>query len=191
MKTQAVINFNIIEKQIINLRNIPVILDYDVAKIYGVETRDINKAVKNNPDKFPDNYIFVISKEELEFLRGNISTANLQNNISTTNLSKTRVLPKAFTEKGLYMLATILKSPQATQTTIQIIETFSKIKELGKNVKSLQTETDKQKQKSLTQRSGEIIADILDSGADDNESETTIELNLAVLKFKHTIKKNK
>jgi hypothetical protein len=191
MKAQAVINFNIIEKQIINLRNIPVILDYDVAKIYGVETRDINKAVKNNPDKFPNNYIFVISKEELEFLRGNISTANLQNNISTTNLSKTRVLPKAFTEKGLYMLATILKSPQATQTTIQIIETFSKIKELGKNVKSLQTETDKQKQKSLTQRSGEIIADILDSGADDNESETTIELNLAVLKFKHTIKKNK
>jgi hypothetical protein len=191
MKAQAVINFNIIEKQIINLRNIPVILDYDVAKIYGVETRDINKAVKNNPDKFPDNYIFVISKEELEFLRGNISTANLQGNIPTANLSKTRVLPKAFTEKGLYMLATILKSPQATQTTIQIIETFSKIKELGKNVKSLQTETDKQKQKSLTQRSGEIIADILDSGADDNESETTIELNLAVLKFKHTIKKNK
>jgi hypothetical protein len=191
MKTQTVINFNIIEKQIINLRNIPVILDYDVAKIYGVETRDINKAVKNNPDKFPDNYIFVISKEELEFLRGNISTANLQGNIPTANLSKTRVLPKAFTEKGLYMLATILKSPQATQTTIQIIETFSKIKELGKNVKSLQTETDKQKQKSLTQRSGEIIADILDSGADDNESETTIELNLAVLKFKHTIKKNK
>jgi hypothetical protein len=191
MKEQTAINLNIIEKQIINLRNIPVILDYDVAKIYGVETRDINKAVKNNLDKFPDNYIFVISKEELEFLRGNISTANLQGDIPTTNLSKTRVLPKAFTEKGLYMLATILKSPQATQTTIQIIETFSKIKELGKNVKSLQTETDKQKQKSLTQRSGEIIADILDSDADDNESETTIELNLAVLKFKHTIKKNK
>ena len=78
------------------------------------------------------------------------------------------------------MLATILKSKKATQTTLTIIETFSKIKELSKNVKQLQNETDKDKQKTLTQKSGEIIADILDDGIESNESETSIELNLAV-----------
>ena len=83
------------------MREENVILDSDVAKLYGVETRDINKAVKNNPDKFPRGYIIKITKEELE---------NLRWKFSTTNLSKTRVLPKAFMEKGLYLLATIIKS---------------------------------------------------------------------------------
>ena len=87
------------------------------------------------------------------------------------------------------MLATILKSKEATQTTISIIETFSKIRELSRNIKELSTVQDKQKQQSLMQKSGEIIADILDDGLEPDESETTIELNLAVLKFKHTIKK--
>lgn len=117
-----------IEDLIIQLRDIPVILDSDVASVYGVETKDINKSVKNNPDKFPSGYIFTLSSNELEDLRWNSSTAKL---------SKTRVLPKAFTEKGLYMLATILKSAQAT---LQIIETFSKIKALSRNVKSFHTQ---------------------------------------------------
>jgi len=77
------------------------------AELYGVETRDINKAVKNNPDKFPDGYIFKLNKAKFE---------DLQWKISTATFSKTRVLPNAFTKKGLYILATILKSPQATQT---------------------------------------------------------------------------
>ena len=89
------------------------------------------------------------------------------------------------------MLATILKSKQATQTTLLIIETFSKIRELSRNVKELSTVQDKQEQQTLMQKSGEIIADILDDGLESDESETTIELNLAVLKFKHTIKKKK
>lgn len=87
------------------------------------------------------------------------------------------------------MLATILKSKNATQSTISIIETFAKTHELSRNVKELSTIQDKQKQQSLMQKSGEIIADILDDGLETDESETTIELNLAVLKFKHTIKK--
>ncbi|WOE69044.1 ORF6N domain-containing protein [Hydrogenimonas thermophila] len=91
---------------IIEIRGQKVLLDSDVAKVYEVETRDVNKAVKNNPDKFPnESYIFELTKDELE---------NLRWKFSTTKLSKTRVLPKAFTEKGLYMLATILKSKRAT-----------------------------------------------------------------------------
>ena len=167
---------------IIEIRNEKVIIDSDVAVIYGVETKRINEAVKNNPEKFPENYIIEVDSDEWEKLKSKFSTSIKGGKVK---------LPKAFTEKGLYMLATILKSKQATQTTISIIETFSKIRELSRNVKELSSVQDKQEQQNLMQKSGEIIADILDDGLEPDESETTIELNLAVLKFKHTIKKKK
>jgi len=176
----SIVKFEAVEDNILTIRGVQVILDSDVAELYGVETRDINKAVKNNTDKFPDGYIIELDTNELEDLRCKFSTAKF---------SKTRVSPKAFTEKGLYMIATILKSPQATQTSIAIIETFAKIKALSSTIKALTTEQDKQEQQSLMQRSGQIIAEILDDDLVTNESETTIELNFAVLKFKHTIKK--
>ncbi len=198
-----------IESFIVELRSQKVILDSDIAKIYGVETRDINKAVKNNSDKFPQGYIFEISKKELENLRWNISTAKISNlrwkystakisNLRTKNssaklsLSKTRVLPKAFTEKGLYMLATILKSAQATKATLQIIETFAKVREFSKVAKSLATEKNDTKKQNLVEKSGRLIGDILNQEfADDNSSETTIELNLAMIKIKHKITKKR
>jgi phage regulator Rha-like protein len=99
--------------------------------------------------------------------------------------------PKAFTEKGLYMLATILTSKKAIQVSISIIETFTKIRELSRTIKKLPSVTDKKEQQSLMQKSGEIIAEILYDGLDTDESETTIEMNLAFFKFKHTIKKSK
>lgn len=73
----------------------------------------------------------------------------------------TRVAPKAFTEKGLYMMATILKSQQATEATFAIIETFSKIRELSRAIKELSVVPDKAQQKSLMQKSGELITEIL------------------------------
>ena len=87
----------------------PVVADADVAALYGVETKRVNEAVKNNPDKFPEDYMFVLTTDELRDLRSKISTTNLS--------AKSRSLPKAFTEKGLYMLATILKSQRATSVT--------------------------------------------------------------------------
>ena len=104
------------EKALLEIRGQRVILDSDVARLYGVET--------NNPDKFPDGYIITLNNGEWE-------TSSLRSKISTLKTSgrgeHTKYPPKAFTEKGLYMLATILKSPKATQTTIAIIETFAKI----------------------------------------------------------------
>jgi len=108
-----------IKNKLIKYENELVLLDSDVAEIYNVATRDINKAVSNNLDKFPIGYIYQLSKEEFEILRCKFST---------TKFSKRRTLPKVFTEKGLYMLATILKSKIATQTTMQIIETFAKLR---------------------------------------------------------------
>lgn len=168
---------------IIEIRGQSILLDSDVAQIYGVETRDINKAVTNNPDKFPAGYIIELSKSEKNKLVENFHRFD--------KLKHSTVHPKAFAEKGLYMLATILKSPQATQATISIVETFSKIRELSRNIKELSITQDKADQKSLMQKSGELIAEIFEDDLVANESETTIELNFAVLKFKHTIKKNK
>lgn len=126
-----------IQDLILDIQNKKVLLDSDVAKLYGVETKRINEAVKNNSDKFPEEYLFELSKKELEILR----TKN-----PTAKLSKTRVLLKVFTERGLYMLATILKSTQATETTFAIIETFYKVKLLSNTLKELPSVTDKKQQ---------------------------------------------
>jgi len=87
------------------------------------------------------------------------------------------------------MLATILKSPQATQTTLAIIETFTKIRELSRTVSELSDVKDEIKQKSLMRKSGNLITEILDDELHTSETETTIELNFAVLKLKHYIKR--
>jgi len=166
----GIVKFEKIENNIIELRGQKVILDSDVADLYGVKTKEINQAVSNNAEKFPNSYIFELTKTEREF---------------------SPYLPKAFTERGLYMLATILKGERATQTTLAIVDTFYRIKTLSRTIKELSTITNKQEQKSLMRKSGEIIADILDDDLAVSDSETSIEINFAVLKFKHTIKKKK
>jgi hypothetical protein len=95
------------------LRNQSVIADADVADLYGVETRAVNQAVRNNQDKFPADYVFELNKSELLDLKSNI----LISNVSDSNRRGTKV----FTEKGLYMLATILKSDRAKAVTFAII----------------------------------------------------------------------
>ena len=117
--------------------------------------------------------------------------ADLRSKFSTTKFAKTRALPKAFTEKGLYMVATILKSKQATEATFAIIETFSKIRQLSRSIQDLSIVQDKADQKALMQRSGELIAGLFDDDLQTSDTETSIELNFAVLKFRHTIKKKK
>lgn len=106
-------------------------------------------------------------------------------------MAKTRVLPKAFTEKGLYMLATILKSPRAAQTTIAIVETFSKIRELARTVAAISATQEQPAQKALMQKSGEIIADILGDDLQVTDTETSLEINFALMKFRHTVKKKR
>lgn len=99
--------------------------------------------------------------------------------------------PKAFTEKGLYMLATILKSPKATQTTIAIIETFAKIKELTRTVSKISESHDEQEQKGLIQHGGDILSELLYQEIPVSGTETSVELNFAVLKLRHTVKREK
>jgi hypothetical protein len=180
MENVSIIKFNNVEDHIISLRNEKVILDSDVATLYGVETKRINEAVTNNADKFPDGYIIGLTTDEWK---------NLKSKISTSSWGGKNKLPKAFTEKGLYMLATVLKSPRATQTTIAIVETFAKIRELSRTMAELSEAPEEVKRKSLMQKSGEIIADILGEEMKTTDTETSLELNLALLKVKHTVKK--
>jgi len=170
-----------VEKKIITLRNQQVILDSDVADLYGVETKEINQAVKNNPEKFPKGYIFQLEDQEFRNLR----SKNL-----TTKFSKTRQLPKAFTEKGLYMLATILKSPKAVETTIAIVEAYAKLKELSRVIVEVPyKEEDSMEQKVLLHRGGQLVEDIMSNILPKQSSETSFELNLAMFKFKHSVKR--
>jgi len=183
-----IIGYKEVEEKIIIIKEQNVLIDRDVAELYGVETKRINEAVVNNRDKFPDGYVISLDDEEWSSLRSKISTLNEQGGRG----QHTKYKPQAFTEKGLYMLATILKSQRATETTIAIVETFSKIRELSKVISQLPEIQDESQQKSLMQRSSEILAEVLDDNAlEVSSDETTIEINLAVMKIKHTIRRDK
>ena len=172
----------LVEEKIITLRGIPVILDSDVAQLYEVETREINQAVKNNPDKFPEGFILQTDKKELIRLRSKFLTANL---------TKTRVLPKAFTEQGLYMLATILKSPKATQATLGIIQAFTKLRELSRTLLNITQTTDENQHKSLLTKSGNLLNDLLFNDLIKVAADTSVEFNLGLMKIKHHIKRER
>ena len=189
-----IVKYEQVKDKIIILRGQQVILDRDVAQLYGVETRVVNQAVKNNPQKFPAGYTFVLDKSDMEDLRSKILTTNSEDaeNKGIKPISaKVRYAPTAFTESGLYMLATILKSERATQTTIAIIDTFVQLRELARTMQAVSKTDDENQKKSLLQRSGELIGEVLGSQLDTTETETEIELNLAVVKIKHKVKKGK
>lgn len=171
-----------VEDKIVSIRGHDVIADADVAAMYRVETKRVNEAVKNNPDKFcREDYMFELTKDEV---------ANLRSKISTTKVStKSRNPTKVFTEKGLYMLATILHSERATRVTYVIIETFFKVRSLKRELLALHNETDKEKQKTKMQHFGEVLTDIVMPDLQTSETESTLELNFFIGKLKHTVKR--
>ena len=175
-----IITTNDVEGKVLSIRNQQVILDRDVAELYGVETRQINQAVKNNRDKFPEGYLFELTETEKDEVIKNFDMLN--------SLKFCRVPPTAFTERGLYMLATILKSKQAVQTTIAIIDTFTKVRQMARTMEALQqTEDGGDVQRTLLQRTGEILADVVGNNLSTTSTETQIELNFAIVKITHKI----
>lgn len=115
---------------------------------------------------------------------------DLRSKISSTNVSvKNRKSTKVFTERGLYMLATILHSERATAVTFAIIETFAKVRSLKRELLELHKETDKQKQASMMQHFGEVLTDIVMPDLQTSETESTLEINFFIGKLKHTVKR--
>ena len=175
-----------VQSRIVKIQGRNVLLDSDVAMLYDVETKRVNEAVRNNLDKFPEGYILEVDREELESSRSKISTLK-----SLGRGHNLKYPPKAFTEKGLYMLATILKSERATATTIAIVEAFAKMRELSTAVAELvKSPDDVQKQAAVSQKSGEILSDLVTKELKTTGTETTYEFNLlSAIKIKHTVKK--
>ena len=171
-----------VEEKIITLRNQQVILDCDVAELYGVETKEINQAVKNNPRKFPEGYVWVVDEHEKCELVKNFDRFEKQKHSS--------VLPRAFTERGLYMLATILKGERAEQTTIAIVEAYAKLKELSRVIVEIpKQQENKEVQKKLAHRSGQLVEELMSDVLPKQSSETTIEMNLAMFKIRHSVRR--
>jgi hypothetical protein len=187
------INFDDVNNKIITIRNQNVILDSNVAKLYGVEPKEINQAVKRNPDKFPEGYIFQVKANEFDHLLlteqsdNQGAVTNCDRTLTINHLEKTRVLPKAFTERGLYMLATILKSPRATQTTITIVDAFAKLRELSYNIAMLNSMNPEVIEPEIVESTGGLMNELLFSGFP-TSAETSLEFNLGLIKAKRMIK---
>ena len=170
-----------IEEKIVIIRGMEVIADADVAALYGVETRRVNEAVRNNPEKFPPHYVFELTMNELRGLMSKISTSK----VSTNNRKPTKV----FTERGLYMLATILSGDRARNVTFAIIETFYKVRNLKRELLALHNETDKELQSKKMKHFGEVLTDIVMPDLETTETESSLELNFIIGKLKHSVKR--
>ena len=185
MKTDLIISNMDIENKIILIEDKPVILDVDIAGFYGVETKDINRAVKNNPNKFPDGYIIELDKEiKNELVKNFHRLDNLKH--STANI-------KAFTEKGLYMLATILKGERATKITIKIIDTFAKFKEITSDLSIASNVKNQEEKANVLQRAGLNLMDLLTENLHQETitTKTRITLDLGIIKVEREVEKSK
>ena len=134
-----------IHHKIYTLRGKQIMLDSDLAALYEVETKVFNQAVKRNSERFPEDFMFQLTEKEYENLRSQIVTSSLEQH------GGRRYMPYAFTENGVYMLSAVLKSKVAIQVSIEIMRTFTKLREftlhynaLGKKLIELERKNDKQ-----------------------------------------------
>lgn len=120
--SQITINEEIIVSKIYNVRGKQVMLSYDLAELYEVETRMLNQQVKRNIGRFPERYMFQLTQNEYDRLRSQ--------NVILKRGQHLKYMPYAFTEHGILMLSSVLKSPRAEKVNMLIIDTFVKIREL-------------------------------------------------------------
>ncbi len=118
IKTMLIKN---IQSKIYEIRNQKVMLDFDLAQLYEVETKVLNQAVKRNSDRFPEDFMFQLIEDEF---------SNLRSQIVTSSWGGKRYMPFAFTEQGVSMLSSVLKSKKAVQVNISIMRVFVAVKQL-------------------------------------------------------------
>jgi phage regulator Rha-like protein len=126
----ALLPYEVIVSKIYLIRGKKVMLDRDLAELYKVETKQLKRAVRRNIERFPDDFMFVLSKEELENWRYQFGTSNIEK-------FGLRVTPFAFTEYGLLMLASVLNSERAIQINIQIVRIFSRMRTMIESHKEI------------------------------------------------------
>ena len=187
----AVVDINMVKSRMLIVRDQPVLLDRDVAALYGVQTKEINQAVRNNPDKFPEGFLLQLNNDEFSDWKSKILTSNLSPAEKNAIKMGVRRAPKAFTERGLYMLATVLKGELATKATLAIVNTYAQVRSVKRELLELHKEGDKKKKHALMQHFGETLTDIVMPDPDDVETESSLELNFFIGKIKHTVRKIK
>lgn len=135
-KSTSIISDEIIENKIFIIRGKKVMFDRDLAILYGVRTKELNKAVSRNKNRFPADFMFQLNKKEFDIWMSQVVISNedklesLRFQIGTSNRGGTRYMPYVFTEQGVAMLSSVLKSERAVQVNIQIMRTFTKIREM-------------------------------------------------------------
>ena len=187
----AVVDINMVKSRMLIVRDQPVLLDRDVAALYGVQTKEINQAVRNNPDKFPEGFLLQLNNDEFSDWKSKILTSNLSPAEKKAIKMGVRRAPKAFTERGLYMLATVLKGELATKATLAIVNTYAQVRSVKRELLELHKEGDKKKKHALMQHFGETLTDIVMPDPDEVETESSLELNFFIGKIKHTVRKIK
>ena len=166
-----------IQNKIHTIRNLNVMLDFDLSEMYGVQTKVLNQAVKRNISRFPIDFMFQLSKIEFD---------NLRSQFVTSSWGGTRYMPFAFTEQGIAMLSSVLKSETAIQINIGIVRTFVAIRQALTN-KPTNSLTDIQSEiKELKAYIDEVFTDYNDINEDTRMQIELINQSLAEL---HTDKK--
>jgi phage regulator Rha-like protein len=127
-----------IENKIFLIRGQKVMLDNDLAELYGVETKVLLQAVKRNLDRFPEDFMFILTKQEFK---------DLKSQIVTSSWGGRRYLPYTFTEQGVAMLSSVLRSKRAIYVNIQIMRTFTKLREIVSTHKDLQRKIEEMEKK--------------------------------------------
>jgi len=138
----ALIPDEVIVSKIYLIRGKKVMLDRDLAELYKVETKQLKRAVRRNIERFPDDFMFELSKEELENWRYQFGTSNIEK-------FGLRVTPFAFTEYGLLMLASVLNSERAIQINIQIVRIFSRMRTMIESHKEILRKLEQLEKKDL------------------------------------------
>lgn len=120
----------VIRNMIFLIRGRKVMLDADLASLYGVTTKRLNEQVKRNRSRFPEDFMFKLTENECASLRSQFATSNLKSQIVTSSRGGRRYLPFAFTEQGVAMLSSVLNSKRAIQVNIEIMRAFTQLRRM-------------------------------------------------------------
>lgn len=129
-RTGAVVPLERITHSIILIRGQKVMLDIDLARLYGVETKTLNRAIRRNIDRFPEDFMFQLTTQEYADLRRHLGSSNLRYQIGTSSWGGRRHLPYAFTEQGVAMLSSVLRSKRAVQVNVEIMRAFVRLRQM-------------------------------------------------------------
>lgn len=171
-------DIEIIRSKIYEIRGQKIMLDYDLAELYGVETKALKQAVRRNVGRFPADFMFVLTKEEFDLLRSQIVTSK--------GRGGTRYMPFAFTEQGVAMLSSVLNSETAIQINISIIRAFVSVRQMiSANPIAKRLSTLEKNFEELKQDLEEIFSDYNDINEDTRAQLDAINIALADLQSTH------